>query len=327
MKHILPIIIAFFLLFTLLNTERSFAQPVLKPFIGPNAIPNDADVVCPIPLAIDPGNFFELPGLHAGDTIPDFKLYTLEGDSIHIGELLTDEKPVLLVGGNYTCPKYRNHLDELNDLQAAYGTKVHLFVIYTVEAHPADPDISPYKGEVWELNSNINLGIVYHQPTTYLERKNVAADMFSALDIQVPVLLDGPCNEWWETFALAPNPSFLISPNGTIFKKQGWFDNGLYAVSDAIDSLLENLPTTITEVNSDFKVINDPSSSFVQFVFSSIQSDLQLMLFDVAGKVVATASGFSGNTYTIQKESLVPGMYLYSIHAGNQVLNGKILIQ
>lgn len=326
MKQILQIIIAF-LVFNIIFQEQSFAQPVLKPFIGLSAIPNDADPVCTIPLAIDPGYFFVLPGLQEGDTIPDFKLYTLENDSMHIGELLADGKPVLLVGGNFTCPKYRNHMDELNDLQAIYGTQVHIFVVYTVEAHPADPDISPYNGEVWELNSNINLGISYHQPTTYLERKDVAEDMFSVMDIQVPVLIDGPCNEWWQTFALAPNPSFLISPNGTIFKKQGWFDNGLYAVSDAIDSLLENFPTAIPEVKSDFKVINDPASSFVQFVFSEEQRNVQLMLFDVAGKIVKTSSAFSGNTLLLEKQSFVSGLYLYSAHTGKQVFNGKIMIQ
>ncbi|MEO6166941.1 MAG: hypothetical protein ABIO46_01990 [Chitinophagales bacterium] len=147
------------LAFILSYGGSGMAQPTLKPSIGLTSIPNDTDPACPIPLAIDPANFF-------------------------------------------------------------------------------------------------------------VERKNVATDMFSALAIQVPVLLDVPCNERWETFALAPNPSFLISPNGTIFKKQGWFDNGLYAASNAIDSLLENFPTAITEVKNDFKVINDPSSSVVQFVFS-----------------------------------------------------------
>jgi hypothetical protein len=88
------------------------------------------------------GNVFEAPGLHEGDTIPDFKLYTLDNDSVHIADLLADGKPVLLIGGSYTCPKYRNHLDEVNDLQAAYGNQVHIYIIYTVEAHPADPDIS-----------------------------------------------------------------------------------------------------------------------------------------------------------------------------------------
>jgi hypothetical protein len=91
------------------------------------------------------------------------------------------------------------------------------------------------------------LGIIYHEPVIYADRKNTATDMLNTLDIPVPVLLDGPCNAWWQTFALAPNPAFLISPNGTIYKKQGWFDNGLYAVSDAIDSLLADFSTGIAD--------------------------------------------------------------------------------
>jgi hypothetical protein len=327
MQQILRFIFLILLVSNMAPVMPVIAQPLLKPFIGQNAIPGDSTAVCPIPLAIDPGNFFELPGLHAGDTIPDFKLYTIANDSMQIGQLLADGKPVLLIGGNYTCPKYRNHLDELNDLQSTYGSQVHIFVIYTVEAHPADPDISPYKGEVWELNSNINQGIVYHQPVTYLERKNVAAEMLTALDIQVPVLIDGPCNEWWESFALAPNPAFLISPQGTIFKKQGWFDNGQYALTDAIDSLLQNFPTAIAEVAHEVKVINDPAASYIRFVFPEQQQNFHVKLFDMAGSMLLDSQGLSGISYNLEKKFLNTGIYVYSIYTDNMSLTGKVLIQ
>jgi hypothetical protein len=293
MQKLLRILLAV-LLILWLDASCLFAQSILKPSIGLEAIPADDDSICVIPLAIDPGNEFEIPGLHEGDTIPDFKLYTLSNDSMHIGDLLTDGKPVLLVGGSYTCPKYRNHMDELNDLQATYGTQIHLYVVYTVEAHPADPDISPYKGEVWELNSNIQDGIIYHEPVTYLDRKNTASDMLNSLDIQVPVLLDGPCNAWWQAYALSPNPAFLINPNGTIYKKQGWFDNGLYAMSTAIDNLLQQLTSGVKDVTNHFTIINDPSSPVIQFNFSESLVNAQLILFDEMGRVVKSSANISG---------------------------------
>jgi hypothetical protein len=141
------------------------------------------------------------------------------------------------------------------------------------------------------------------------------------------VLLDGPCNEWWETFALAPNPAFLIQPDGIIFKKQGWFDNGLYAVSDAIDSLLQEFPSGVQEIKDHFTVVNDPSSPVIQFIFSQPQLNTHLTLFDALGKMVKSKVALSSSTFTLEKQEFTPGMYLFSIHEGQQVFNGKLLIQ
>lgn len=302
------------------------SQAVLKPSIGLNAIPRDTAPICQIPLAIDPTELFDAPGLHEGDTVPDFRLYTLNDDSVQLSQLLSDRQPVLLVGGSYTCPKYRNHLNELNDLEEIYGTRVHLFIIYTVEAHPDSPDISPYKGQVWQLNSNEKDGIHYHEPVTYLDRKNAASDMIQNLDIREPVLLDGPCNAWWESFALAPNPVFLINPNGTIFKKQGWFDNGLYAISYAIDSLLQKIVTGVHDEGRPSAVVN-LSSSNIDFIFSKPLENAHLMIFDALGRLAAAPALFSGTVFELQKGNLPNGIYFYSIQSLRQSLSGTMIIQ
>jgi len=327
MKQLLRIAIVLELILLQVYTGGSIAQVMLKPSLGLFSIPADGDSICPIPLAIDSGNIFIEPGLHEGDTIPDFKLYTLTGDSMQIGDLLTEGKPVLLVGGSYTCPKYRNHLDEVNDLQAAYGSQIHIYIIYTVEAHPDSPDVSPYRGNVWDLNSNEQLGINYLEPVTYLDRKNTVNDMLNNLSITVPVLLDGPCNEWWQTFALAPDPAFLIQPDGIIFKKQGWFDNGQYQLSKAIDSLLQGLPTGVQDVKQPFTVVNDPSLPAIQFIFPESQLNAHILLFDAMGRMIESSGSFSGKTFTMKKQEFIPGIYFYSIHSGSQVLNGKLSIQ
>jgi len=327
MNRLIRIFFIFFLIVRL-NEPCLYAQSInLKPSIGLNSLPSDDDSVCTIPLAIDPGNIFESPGLHEGDTIPDFKLYTNGNDSVQISNLIADGKPILLVGGSYTCPKYRNHLDELSDLQAAYGDEVHIYIVYTVEAHPDSPDISPYKGEVWELNSNDQANIHYHEPITYLDRKNAASDMLNELDIPVPVLLDGPCNAWWQTFALAPNPAFLVNPNGTIFLKQGWFDNGLYTMTNAINSLLQQLSSGVEEVSKSVRVVNDLSSPVIQFIFTEQQMKSEIVLTDAMGRTVSSQNLFATNTCTFEKRNLPKGIYFYSILSGNKLLSGKVLIQ
>jgi hypothetical protein len=65
--------------------------------------------------------------------------------------------------------------------------------------------------------------------------------MLASCDLKVPVLLDGPGNEWWTTFGTAPNSAFLLNPNGTIFEKQGWLNAGRAPMTYFIDSLLHLL--------------------------------------------------------------------------------------
>ncbi|MFI5135359.1 MAG: hypothetical protein ACHQD9_05865, partial [Chitinophagales bacterium] len=117
---------ALVLAFSNMNVQ---AQVALKPSIGLNSLPADSTPICYIPTYIDPDMTFETPGLHNGDTIPDFKLYTVDGDSMQISELLKDGKPVLLVGGSYTCPIYRNHVSDINDIVTLFGNQIHVYVV------------------------------------------------------------------------------------------------------------------------------------------------------------------------------------------------------
>ena len=207
--------------FLLLAIGSAFqAQNVLKPSIGLDSLPSDNAAICPIPLYL--GNF-DASGLQVGDTAADFRLYKLNNEAFHLASALATGKPVLLVAGNYTCPVFRNKLSALNQIVASYGDSVTIAIIYGVEAHP-NIDISPYFGAVNTGQSNINAGILYRQPTTYGERKAVAADMLAGLNIPAPVYLDGPCNAWWQHYGPAPNNAYLIGTNGVVYAKHGWFD-------------------------------------------------------------------------------------------------------
>ena len=48
-----------------------------------------------------------------------------------------------MVGGNYTCPVFRNKMDEINELVDLYSDEITTIIVYGVEAHPVN-DISPY---------------------------------------------------------------------------------------------------------------------------------------------------------------------------------------
>ena len=169
--------------------------------------------------------------------MPDFTLYKLNGDSVRLSEALSKGKPVLLVGANYTCPVWRDKIDELNAMTDHFKDQIQVFVVYTVEAHPT-MDVSPYSGQIWTTAANETEGILFPQPKTYGERLSIVGEMISDLDIVPPLLIDGPCNEWWSHFGPAPNNAYLIRPEGTIAAKHGWFHQAPDNMWCDIDELL-----------------------------------------------------------------------------------------
>jgi hypothetical protein len=210
------------------------AQPVLKPSIGLGSVPADNDTVCHEPFYL--GSFFT-SGLQAGDTAYDFTLYDLNGDTLHLSEALSHGKPVLLVAGSNTCPVFRGKADVINDVINAYSGQVEVYVIYTLEAHP-DSDTSVYFGYVNPTTQNIQQGILYGQPVTYGERKQLVGEMLASMSINCPVFIDGPCNNWWNIYGPAPNNSYLIDTTGIVYAKHGWFDRFPDNIYCDIDSLL-----------------------------------------------------------------------------------------
>jgi len=210
------------------------AQPVLKPSIGLSSVPTDNESVCNEPFYL--GSFFT-SGLQAGDTAYDFTLFDLNGDSLHLADALSHGKPVLLVAGSYTCPVFRGKVDVINDVMDTYPGQVEVYIIYTLEAHP-DSDTSVYFGYVNPTTQNIQQGILFGQPETYGERKQLVADMLASMSITAPVFIDGPCNNWWNTYGPAPNNSYLIDTTGIVYTKHGWFDRFPDNIYCSIDSLL-----------------------------------------------------------------------------------------
>ncbi|MCF8237405.1 MAG: hypothetical protein K9I85_04560 [Saprospiraceae bacterium] len=195
------------------------AQPTLLPHIGQAGLPAYSDPVCEIPVF---SGSMDQSGFAAEESVPDFTLYTVDGDSVRLSEELAKGKPVLLVGANYTCPVWRGKINVVNEMADVYDGLVNILVIYTVEAHPAG-DVSPYSGEVWTTSANEMEGILYGQPKIYGERLAIVSDMIKDLDIIPRVLVDGPCNPWWSNYGPAPNNAYLIRPDGTVAAKHGWF--------------------------------------------------------------------------------------------------------
>ena len=201
------------------------AQVQLLPSIGIGSLPNDTDSVCPIVPRAQGNPWTQV---HVGDTMADFTLWDINGDSVTLSEMLNSGKRVLMVAGSYTCPIFRNHMSDLNAVAAQFGNQIECFAVYEVEAHPT--------GSAQPSSGNLNpSNPPYNQPNTYGERKSNLQDLLNGANgppagnyipvpVSVPIYIDGPCNEWWQYYN-GPNNAYLIDTNGVLFAYHNWFNN------------------------------------------------------------------------------------------------------
>jgi len=225
-------IITPFLVLFLTAISPAYAQ-TLQPSIGIGALPADTDTICTIPWYL---GSFSASGLQAGDTAADFTLYDTSGVPFNLASALALKKPVLLVAGNLTCPVFRNKIPSINTVITTYGSQVTTVIIYAVEAHPTDT--SPYFGYVNVTTANQNAGILYPQPTTYGQRKQMVKDLYATTSLAAPTYIDGPCNNWWQYYGPAPNNAYLIDTNGIVSAKHPWYDSYPDDIFCDIDSVL-----------------------------------------------------------------------------------------
>ena len=248
MKKLLPILLCFPFI--------GFGQVNLLNSIGLNYQPNDSDSICNI-IPRSQGNPWT--PVNIGDTLADFTLWDINGDSITLSSVLDSGKSVLMVSGSYTCPIFRNHMPDLNAVSTQFGSQIECFVVYTAEAHPTGSPM-PSSGNINPTNPP------YYQPITYSERKAIVQDLLNGVNgppsgnyipvpVSIPIYIDGPCNQWWEYYN-GPNNAYLIDTNGILFAYHNWFNNSNPPNGSAtniwcdIDSLLGVNSGGCNQVNS-----------------------------------------------------------------------------
>ena len=201
------------------------AQVQLLPSINLSTKPLDIDSVCTI-IPRNQGNPWN--PVNVGDTMANFTLWDINGDSVTLSAVLNSGKRVLMIAGSYTCPIFRNHMPDLNAVAAQFGNEIECFVVYEVEAHPTGSPM-PNSGNINPSNPP------YYQPSTYGERKLILQDLLNGVNgppignyipvpVSVPIYIDGPCNEWWQYYN-GPNNAYLIDTNGVLFAYHNWFNN------------------------------------------------------------------------------------------------------
>jgi hypothetical protein len=122
-------------------------------------------------------------------------------------------------------------------MASVYGAQLKIFIVYVVEAHPII-DVSPYSGTVWVPSANYTDNVLFRQPATYGQRKEIIDSLLAHYTINAPILIDGPCNNWWLNYGPSPNNAYLIDTNGVVFAKNAWFNRVPDNMFCSIDSLI-----------------------------------------------------------------------------------------
>ncbi|MDQ3110999.1 MAG: T9SS type A sorting domain-containing protein [Bacteroidota bacterium] len=216
----------------LLVSAVAFGQNLL-PAINSGILPANNDPVCSSPYYINTD--FDTSGYDVGELVNDFTLFDKYGNGFQLSAVLSQGKPVLLIAGSLTCPVFRQQVADINAVYATYAAYINTNVIYTIEPHPTDT--SPYSGNINVTNQNLNQGILYAQPTTYLQRKDLVDTLLQTINLNCPLYIDGPCNEWWHAYGPAPQNAYLIDTSGIVVLKHGWFNqfpNNIYCELDSV---------------------------------------------------------------------------------------------
>lgn len=90
--------------------------------------------------------------------------------------------------------------------------RVEFVAVYIKEAHPSDG---------WKSRSNERVGIKVKQPTRFEERVKAASQCCGALELTIPMVVDGIDNRVGEAYSGFPDRLYLIDRNGKIAFKSG----------------------------------------------------------------------------------------------------------
>jgi peroxiredoxin len=97
--------------------------------------------------------------------------------------------------------------------------------VYVIEAHPMAPDVSPYSGQVWEVEYSTLTQAVTDDAR--VEHARQTLPLLEGKQLQVVDGLDVEgrrVNPVWCTYGTAPNATYVIGKDGVVTYAHGWTD-------------------------------------------------------------------------------------------------------
>ena len=95
----------------------------------------------------------------------------------------------------------------MEEIYHRFCEQVAFFVVYIQEAHPTDG---------WQVDSNVQEGVLYRQHRTFEEREAVAQACSLDLHMPMAVLIEDIDNAIDEAYGAAPERLYLIDADGRV---------------------------------------------------------------------------------------------------------------
>lgn len=105
----------------------------------------------------------------------------------------------------------------MEELREKYREQANFLIVYIKEAHP---------GDEWQMESNVDSGIVYNQPKTMAERMKLAQAFVENMEVDTPLLVDDITNPANACYAAWPERIYIIDTSGTIVYKSAMGPQG-----------------------------------------------------------------------------------------------------
>ncbi|KAF0558399.1 ubiquitin-domain-containing protein [Gigaspora margarita] len=184
-------------------------------------------------------NISRIGNLTEGMQAPDCSLVSLESSAtpiplIPLHTLIRSGKPLVLLGGSYTCPLFRSISHVLNDIYKRYRSYADFYMIQIREAHASD---------VWSIGNS--LAVNEHQ--TLADRLAAAREMVRSTQLEIPILADTMDDTFLNLYSPWPFRFFIILDG--ILKLVGMPKEAYYDTTDLIDCL----ETLLKDINNEIK--------------------------------------------------------------------------
>jgi tetratricopeptide (TPR) repeat protein len=116
-------------------------------------------------------------------------------------------KPVVLIFGSYTCPKFRSQVDALNRLSERYRGRAAFLLVYIREAHG---------DATWQSTVNQREGVAQPDAASIGQKREYASACLRKLKIPYAAVVDGMDGAVEKTYAAWPSRVYLIDRNGRV---------------------------------------------------------------------------------------------------------------
>jgi len=103
--------------------------------------------------------------------------------------------------------------------------------VYISEAHPEDE---------WQMDANREEKLVFEQPKSFEQRKELARVLVERLEYRIPVAIDSIDNRAEQAFAAWPERIYILGTGGTVLYKGDMGPFGFHP--EAAETFLATLP-------------------------------------------------------------------------------------